>query len=151
MRTCLALVAVLGGCTTGAGPAAYVPPVPTTVEVVEKDHGYVLDRREVPAGRTVFHMLNRSNLNHNLSLVALPHDTPPISEQLRGDKRVAVSSVARLPSRVPGSREAFAVDLTPGRYALLCWERDGTGVAHATMGMAVELRVIGAGKRRMGG
>ncbi|MBW3613702.1 MAG: hypothetical protein KY439_00105 [Actinobacteria bacterium] len=146
VRTGLALAAVVvGGCTTttttGAGTSDDLPPAPTIIEAVEQDHGYVLSRSEVPAGRVVFQRVNRSGLAHDLSLVEMPEDMPPIGEQLKGATRRVVSGLATLPSHPPGSRDAFAVDLTPGRYGLICWERDGTSVPHAHMGMAVELRV----------
>lgn len=101
----------------------------------------MLSRLQIPAGRVVFHRVNRSRLAHDLSLVGMPEDMPPIHDQLKGSDRRIVSGVASLPSHPPGSRDTFAVDLAPGRYGLVCWERDGTGVAHAHMGMAVELRV----------
>lgn len=142
----LVLATLLGGCTTTAtmqsGPADDLPPPPTVVQVVEQDHAFVLSRAEIPAGRVVFQRVNRSRLAHDLSLVAMPEDMPPITEQLEGGDRRVVSGLASLPSHPPASRDAFAVDLTPGRYGLVCWERDGTGVAHAHMGMAVEFRVV---------
>ncbi len=140
----LALLSLLGACAEGRQSASgYLPARPAIVDVVEQDHGYALDPPgELRAGRVVFRVRNRSGLTHDLSLVALPEDVPSIVEQLRSPDRRAVVTRARLPSRPPRSSDAFAVDLAPGRYALLCFEKDGDGQVHALKGMAVELRVL---------
>ncbi len=139
----VALGALTIGCGGVADPAtAYLPPGPTVVEVAEHHLGYVLERTEIPQGRAVFRVVNSSGLDHDLSLVVLPEDLPPIVEQLRGSDRRAVDTLARLPSRSPGSSDAFAVDLVPGRYALLCFETDGGHEPHALRGMAMEFRVV---------
>ncbi len=139
----LALAAVLAGCTTTRpAPSAYLPPGPAIIEVIEQDYGYVLEPAgDIPPGRSVFHLRNASGLAHDLSLVALPEDVPPIGDQLRSTNRRAVATLARRPSRPPGGRDVFAVDLRPGRYALLCFEDDGTGRSHALRGQTVEFRV----------
>lgn len=140
----LVLLALLGGCTGGRDQPRYLPRGPAVVNVVEQDHGYSLDRSDIPAGRTLFRVENRSGLFHDLSLVALPEDMPPIDQQLRSGDRRAVAALAGLPSRGPGSSDAFAVDLAPGRYGLVCFEMDGTGEAHALLGQVVEFRVRAA-------
>ena len=142
LRSGVLVLVLLAGCATGPEAAVYLPSGPAIVGVVEQDYGYVLDPRgEIPAGRAVFRVRNRSRLAHDLSLVALPEDVPPIEEQLRSAHRRAVVTLARRPSRPPGSEDAFAVDLVPGRYALLCFERDGTREPHALKGQAMEFRV----------
>lgn len=143
LRGAVTVLALLSGCTTGTTePGGYLPSGPAVVNLVEQDHGYVLDRDgDIPPGRTVFRVRNPSNLVHRLSLVVLPEDLPPIKEQLQSPNRRAITTLALLPSRRPGSRDAFAVDLAPGRYALLCFEKDATGNPHALMGMAIEFRV----------
>lgn len=146
------LLALLSGCASGSGPIVSLPAGPAIINVVEQDLDYVLDHQgEIPAGRAVLRIRNRSRLSHDLSLVALPEDVPPINEQLRSPGRRAVTTLARLPSRPPGSTDAFAVDLAPGRYALLCFEQDGTGGTHALKGMAVEFRVSSSRGERDGG
>lgn len=145
------MLALLGGCTTEKRTVAYLPSGPQIVQVAEHDHSYVLDRGEIPAGRAVFRVENRSRLAHDLTLVGLLEDMPPINEQLRSGNRRAVATLARLPSRPPGSSDALAVDLPPGRYALLCFEKDDTGQAHALLGMAVELRAVPAPDRQGAG
>lgn len=146
------LLVLLGGCAKQRAPAGFLPAGPTVVDVVEHDHGYTLARQgDIPVGRAVFRVSNRSALSHDLSLVALPEDVPPILDQLRSADRRAVATLARLPSRPPGTSDAFAVELAPGRYALLCFVVDGTGGTHASKGMAVEFRVASPPAERAAG
>lgn len=137
-----ALLVLVPGCATEPPPTAYVPPKPVVVDVLEQDYGYIFNPGgDIPTGRIVFQVRNQSGLAHDLSLVVLPEDMPAIIDQLRSPNRRAIVTRVRLPSHDPGSSDAFAVDLAPGRYALLCFERDGTGGVHALEGMAVEFRV----------
>lgn len=92
-------------------------------------------------GRAVFEVRNGGQLDHELSLARLPDDLPPIAEQLKGSVRRPVPTVAYLPRQGPGARGTFAVDLVPGRYALICNLPDADGVQHSSKGMAVELKV----------
>ncbi len=94
-----------------------------------------------PGGRVVFRARNLGRLDHELVLVALPEDLPPIQEQLRSDERRPASSIARIPPRVSGSTGTFAVDLSPGRYAFVCFVVDADGQQHARKGMSAEFRV----------
>lgn len=136
------LVALTGACARAPAPTGYLPAAPAIVDVVEQDYGYALGGgADIPPGRAVFRVANRSRLAHDLSLVALPDDVPPIIDQLRSSDRRVVATLARLPSRPPGSNDAFAVDLAPGRYALLCFQKEGTEEPHAFKGMVVEFRV----------
>jgi hypothetical protein len=41
----------------------------------------------------------------------------------------------------PGGNGAVAVDLGPGRYALICFLTDDDGQSHALKGMATEFRI----------
>jgi len=95
----------------------------------------------VPPGRQVFRVTNAGSAPHSLVLVALADDVPPILEQLRSDTRRATPTLAKLPSRPPGSHDTFAVELPAGRYGLVCFVIAPDGVSHATKGMASEFRV----------
>lgn len=95
----------------------------------------------VPVGRLVFRITNAGAAEHSVVLVSLPEDVPPIGEQLRSDDRRGVPTFAKVPARPPGSNDTFAVDLPPGRYALVCFVTDPDGVSHAAKGMASEFRV----------
>ena len=95
----------------------------------------------VPAGRQFFRIRNAGSQLHSLVLVSIDEDVPPILEQLRSENRRGAATFAKLPHRPPGSQDTFAVDLTPGRYGLICFVVDPDGVSHALKGMASEIRV----------
>lgn len=96
----------------------------------------------VPPGRTVFRVVNAGGEPHSLVLVELEEDFPPIDEQLRGSTRRGVPTYAQVPERPPGSRDTFAVDLEPGRYAFICFVAGPDGISHSTKGMSSEFRVL---------
>lgn len=103
-------------------------------------------QRDVPAGRVVFRVRNDGRLEHELTLLPLAEDVPPISEQISGQKRRPVSLFAGVYPRQPGATDTFAVDLVAGRrYAMLCSLRDADGTSHARKGMASEFRAGGTG------
>lgn len=105
-----------------------------------REYGFRLDPPS-RAGRTVFTARNEGQRPHEMVLVALPQGFPPIAEQLRGDTRRAVDTVATVPARRPRASGAFAVDLGPGRYALLCFLTDPDGMQHARKGMSTEFTI----------
>lgn len=133
------LTAVLvPGCGEGAAPP--LPPPARTVAVEMREYRFVWRPPTTP-GRVVLHIRNAGKLSHDLVLTQLPEDLPPILEQLRGDVRRNATNVANLPPRPPGDRTAFAVDLAPGRYAIVCFVLDPDGLQHGRKGMAAEFRV----------
>ena len=96
---------------------------------------------EIPPGRTVFRVVNAGAESHSLVLVGLEEDVPPIDEQLRSPNRRGAATYAQVPERPPGSRDTFAVDLEPGRYAFICFVRGSDGISHSLKGMSSEFRV----------
>lgn len=138
----VALVVLAGACQ----PAASRPPPPEgppVVEVIMTEYRFDYDR-PVPAGRVVFRFVNAGQANHRPSLLPLPEDLPPITEQLRGDQRVVAVPFAGISTREPGETGVFAVDLEPGvRYGIICFARGPDGQSHALKGMASEFRAGG--------
>jgi len=102
---------------------------------------YRFDHGPIPRGRVVFHVVNRGHVAHRMSVVPLPEDLPPIEVQLHGDDRRALSTLAAVPDTQPGDSAEVAVDLGPGRYALICFITDPDGQSHALKGMASEFRI----------
>jgi hypothetical protein len=135
----VAVVLLVTSCQSSSEPAV---PTPRVVDVAMREFTFEYDVRPT-AGRVVFRARNLGRANHELLLVRLPEDHPPIREQLQSDKRRAVRSVGRVPSRAPGATGTFAVDLKPGRYAIVCFIADADGEQHAAKGMAAEFRVDG--------
>lgn len=95
----------------------------------------------VPSGRVVFTVRNAGTVVHELVLVELPEDFPPIAQQLRSDERRGVDTLAAVRARAPGTRDTFGSDLSPGRYAFICFIQGADGVPHWQKGMTSELRV----------
>jgi hypothetical protein len=102
---------------------------------------YRFDHATVPAGRVVLQVVNRGRLVHRMSLVPLPEELPPIDAQLHGDERRVLSTLAAIADTPPGASGSVAVDLTPGRYAFICFLTDPDGESHALKGMADEFRI----------
>lgn len=127
-------VVLLAGC--GAS-AASLPPQPATVRVAMRDHAFELDPEPpVPAGRVVFHARNVGEADHELVVVDVADD--PANE---GGGPQVVTSLGVIHARAPGEHGRVAVDLAPGRYALVCLVRDDDGVTHAEHGQRVDFEV----------
>lgn len=136
-----ALAGLLGAVACAAcSPPAPLPPAPEVVHLTLDDYAFELSGTP-RAGRVVVEVSNDGDLEHEVVLVILPEDVPPILEQLRSEQRRTVPTLAYVPPRSPGERGSFAVDLEPGRYAFLCFVEDADGTSHALKGMALELRI----------
>lgn len=124
----------------GSGSSQALPPPPRRFDITMQE--YAFDHLPVaPSGRVVVQVHNAGSLPHQLVLVKLPEDLPPLAEQLRSDTRQAVDTLANLTDRPAGSRNTIAVDLDPGRYGLVCFLRDPDGLQHHAKGMSSEFRV----------
>lgn len=125
-------------------PAERVAPPsgPEVVEVEMSDFSFRYDE-PIASGRVLFRVSNTGKSGHSLSLIPLTDDIPPIDQQLRGSERRAISPLAAIKARPPGTRTTFAAELVPGvRYAMVCFVDDSNGV-HALRGMTSEFRAGG--------
>lgn len=143
-----ALAAAAGvACSSGQSGGAARPPAPSPAPVVTvtmHDFRFELDR-DVPAGRVVFRAINAGKSPHNLTMIPLPDDVPPIAEQLRGTQRRLVEPFAGIYEREAGDTGTFAVDLAANqRYAMICSVPAEDGEPHWMKGMASEFRARGA-------
>ena len=105
-----------------------------------REYGFGYDRSVRP-GRTVFRVRNTGRLSHELVLIPLPKNFPPIDVQLRSKKRQVIAPIAHLQPVQPGRSGTFAVDLAPGRYAMVSFVTDRNGMSEALKGMNSEFRV----------
>lgn len=104
------------------------------------DYSFAYDPR-IDSGRVLLRVHNRGKVVHDLTIIPLTEDVPPIDEQLRGSERRPITPLARVKSRSPGTRATLAVDLAPGvRYAFICFVRDPDGQPHFLRGMNSEFR-----------
>lgn len=137
LRALGVLAVGLGACSPAQGHA--LPPPAPDFEVVQREFRF--DHQPVvAAGRVVFRVGNAGRLDHELTLVRLPEDFGPIADELASEERRSVATTAYLLPRAPGATGTFAVDLAPGRYALICFIPDAGGVAHYEKGMSSEVR-----------
>lgn len=101
-----------------------------------RDHTFDVEPEPpVPAGRAVFRAHNRGDVAHELVVVDVPDS--PASE---GGSQV-VLTLGVVNARPPGQGGSVAVDLAPGRYALVCLLRNDDGVAHSDLGMVARFEV----------
>lgn len=142
------VAALATGCSSETKSALGLPPPPAVIAVQLKDFSFGY-RPTVPSGRVVFHVTNVGKVLHNMAVLPLPDDLPPIAEQLRGQERRSVSPFAAMRPVRPAEAREFAVDLAPGtRYALLCSVTDSEGKSHALKGMNSEFRTPASPTRK---
>lgn len=135
----VAAAAVLAVALAGCSAAAPLPPQPTTVEVVVREHDFAVDPAPpLPAGRVVFHLRNAGEVAHELAVVDVADDPSPGEGQ--GSPEV-VPTLGVVHARPPGGDGRVAVDVAPGRYALVCLRSDDAGVSHAARGERVDFAV----------
>lgn len=98
------------------------------------------DARGLGEGRTLVTLENAGSLQHQLTLVSVAKDVPPLAEQLRSEKRRGAPTIVLL-LRPPGTTTRFAVDLAPGRYGLVCLLTGPDGEQHGLKGMTYDFTV----------
>lgn len=138
----LVLVALAAaGCTLPWASPEHLPPSATTVRVGLDEYEFDVPQ-SVPAGRVVFEVVNHGDVAHELVLVGLPEDAPPVEDLFGEDAdRRRFPTRMQLRAREPGQRGVFAMDLAPGRYGLMCFVEDEDGGQHVHKGMLAEFRV----------
>lgn len=137
--TASAVALLTASCGNQAGEAP-PPPPPLFLDVTMRDYRFVHPRSVVPRGRIVFRVRNAGRHKHELTLVGLPAGLP-LTDLFRG-RGHTFATLADLRDLQPGDGDTFAVELPPGRYAMLCFVKGRRGVVHAKgKGMVSELRV----------
>jgi hypothetical protein len=106
-----------------------------------REYRFDYDRSSMPRGRAVFRATNMGHRAHEIVLERLPQDFPPINAQLHSKTRRALPTLAYLHPVQPGRSDAFAFELTRGRYAVLSFVKGRDGVSDALKGMNSEFRV----------
>ncbi len=96
---------------------------------------------DIPGGQVVFRAHNAGSEDHEMTMVVLPEDLPPLNDQIQSEEGVGVATLAQLQDHPPGTTGSFAVFLKPGRYGMICFVRDQDGTPSALKGMNAEFRV----------
>jgi uncharacterized cupredoxin-like copper-binding protein len=136
----LVAAVLLASASSCSGSSRSFPPPARTVHVDMREYRFDY-RKSFRAGRTVVRVRNRGELVHQLVLINLPADVPPLDTQLRSGERRVVPTIVDVQARPPGATGSFAVDLDPGRYGFVCFVQDPDGRQHAQKGMSSEFRV----------
>jgi hypothetical protein len=141
----LAMVAAtvaMVACSPGGSPGRLPPSAPTVQ--VEIDDTDVRHPKPVPAGRVVFRIRNRGQEPHQLTLLQLSEDSPPIEQRLDQEGGPAPAYVAQVPGTAPGGTGMFAAELKEGRrYALVDLSRASDGTLRGRRGVASEFQPHG--------
>lgn len=143
LRTVLLSLAVLITVLTSSCQGRYeaLPSRVTVAEVTMYEFQFHHDT-VAAAGRHVFEVHNAGTLAHEMVLLSVPNDFPvSIDAQARSGTPAAFPTIAFLPPRDPGESGTFAVDLAPGRYALICFLKAPDQERHVLKGMSSELEV----------
>ena len=120
--------------------AAGLPSAPPTVGVVMKE--FTIQRpASIPGGRVIFRVHNAGRLQHVLQIVVWPDSLPPLDVVLHGHRAVTVNELGGTPLQAPGETDEFAVDLAPGRYAMVDLLLRPDGQLDARKGMATEFQI----------
>lgn len=135
---------LLSSCVfSGGARSETLPPGPHVVSVAMDEYAFDFEAPE-ERGRVELRVRNVGDEAHELVLVQIPEDFPPMAEFLHDDKPQALQTVAKLPERAPGEEGTLAVDLAPGRYGLVCFVEGPDGEKHARKGMHAEFRLLGS-------
>lgn len=141
-RIGLMLAVVLVGvlavrCTVAQSDAPVPDPVPT-VEVAVADDDLAV-QQSVPAGRVVLEIANTGDHPHQVVLVPMDIDWPPIHEELANDVERPMRIRARVGPLEPGETATIAVEVADGqRYALLGSSEAPSGKQYMNLGVASE-------------
>lgn len=134
----VALLVAAGGCVPGQSSSRRsLPPSPPEVRVVQSE--YHFDFGHFQAGRVVVRVQNAGKLPHELVIASVPKDSPPFEQQAQG--QIGFAPLFLMPKRPPGGAGMFAIDLAPGRYAMICLIQDSDGIGHHKKGMVSEFTV----------
>lgn len=100
------------------------------------------DGISIPAGRVILQLQNVDGIDHEMVLLAMTDDFPlSIEEVAQTPEQEAFPTIVALPAIEPDGRGVVALDLAPGRYAMICQLDDPDGENHFKKGMSSEFRV----------
>lgn len=135
----LVAVVLVAACSRGDASGPLPPETPTIAVDIDDDE--VVYDGSVPAGRVVFHVENAGEQPHQLSLLSLADESPPVAEQLEDPPEQSPSLLARVPLLGPGETSMFAAGLAEGqRYALVDLSQASDESTYGQQGVAVEFR-----------
>lgn len=125
-----------GGETEGGGGG---------VEVTAVDYAFQVGSTTVPAGETEITLTNDGKEEHELTMVGIKEDAPPLDELVKMSDDEVSKYFATQPFGIqpiePGASESTTEDLKPGLYAMVCFVETKDGKPHVALGMFNSLTV----------
>lgn len=118
---------------------ASTDPDATVIDVVATDYAFDLEAPSEP-GAYSFVMTNDGAEPHLMILVQLEPDVS-IEDVMASEGETGVLATYESGVAAPGSTAAVSVDLTPGRWLVVCPLPDSGGMSHVEHGMVVEFTV----------
>jgi uncharacterized cupredoxin-like copper-binding protein len=141
MAVAVGIVACGGGGPSNKSNA----PVTSTVTVSLKEWSVEASAQQVKPGTVTFVVSNAGTMPHDF--VVIKSDLPPEQLPVDADGRVIeskVNTLGRIDAFAAGSTQSLSLDLTPGKYLLICNVVDASGskpVSHYRNGMVASLLV----------
>ena len=127
----IATIVVAGAC---GGSRESEPTEQPTLSVALTDFAIAADPGTVKAGRVVFAIRNRAAMTHEL--IVIRTDLAPDALPIEGGKAKEDGKVGGVANIAAGVSRKLTLDLTPGRYVLIC-----NVPGHYQLGMRVALTV----------
>lgn len=95
-------------------------PIQPGLELELTDHSITADRSSVPAGHLVFAIHNAGSIVHELVVVRTDLAGNELAYDGAALQATVTDRVAEREAIVAGATKRLSVDLTPGRYVLIC-------------------------------
>ncbi len=142
----LAVVAVaISACGAAATPKPTAPAGPTTVDVTFQEWEIVPSVAEVTAGQVTFNAKNISTKEEHEMVVVKTDlglfDLPKGSNGKVDEEGAGMTAVGEIAETAAGASGTVTLDLTPGKYLLICNIVDADGTAHYGSGMSTAFTV----------
>ena len=139
----LAVVAVaISACGAAATPK---PAGPTAVDVTFQEWEIVPSIAEVKAGQVTFNAKNISTKEEHEMVVVKTDlglfDLPKGSDGKVDEEGAGMTAVGEISETAAGASGTVTLDLTPGKYLLICNIVDADGTAHYGSGMSTAFTV----------
>jgi uncharacterized cupredoxin-like copper-binding protein len=140
----VALLAILLVAACGGGKKSGA--TTTTLQVTLKEWSVETSKQQVKPGPVTFQVSNQGTMQHDF--VVIKSDLPPDGLPVNDTGLVSESQVNTVSHMVPfaaGSTQSLTLDLTPGKYLLICniveMPQGGKPVSHYRNGMVASLLV----------
>lgn len=139
----LAVIALtISACGAAATPK---PAGPTTVDVTLQEWAIVPSVAEVNAGQVTFNAKNISTKEEHEMVVVKTDlglfDLPKGSDGKVDEEGAGMTAVGEISETAAGASGTVTLDLTPGKYLLICNIVDADGTAHYGSGMSTAFTV----------